>query len=91
VRKSMRSRLYWTARCATTTSSIWSNRRATTRVIINGRSICSYMQSRRLRNSTANTLAQPHHINTAIFNSIPFTRADLATSWRFSHVAMLHL
>jgi hypothetical protein len=26
------------------------------------------------------------HINAAIFNSIPFTRADLATSWRSSHV-----
>jgi hypothetical protein len=26
------------------------------------------------------------HINAAIFDSIPFTRADLATSWRSSHV-----
>jgi hypothetical protein len=26
------------------------------------------------------------HINAAIFNSIPFTRADLATSWRSSRV-----
>jgi hypothetical protein len=26
-----------------------------------------------------------HHINTAIFDSIP-TRADLATSWQSSHV-----
>jgi hypothetical protein len=24
-----------------------------------------------------------HHINAAIFNLIPFTRADLATSWLF--------
>jgi hypothetical protein len=31
-----------------------------------------------------------HHINAAIFNLIPFTRADLATSWRSSHVMMLH-
>jgi hypothetical protein len=30
-----------------------------------------------------------HHINTAIFNSIPFTRADLATSWQSSHVMTL--
>jgi hypothetical protein len=29
------------------------------------------------------------HINTAIFNSIPFTRADLATSWRSSRIMML--
>jgi hypothetical protein len=28
------------------------------------------------------------HINAAIFDSIPFTRADLATSWRSSHVVM---
>jgi hypothetical protein len=26
------------------------------------------------------------HINAAIFDSIPFTRADLATSWRSLHV-----
>jgi hypothetical protein len=31
-----------------------------------------------------------HHINAAIFNSIPFTRADLATSWRSSRIVMLH-
>jgi hypothetical protein len=30
------------------------------------------------------------YINTAIFNSIPFTRADLATSWQSSHVMTLH-
>jgi hypothetical protein len=47
VRKSMRSRLYWTARYATTASSIWLNGRAMTRVIINGRSRHSYTQSRR--------------------------------------------
>jgi hypothetical protein len=29
------------------------------------------------------------HINVAIFNSIPFTRADLATSWRSLHVVTL--
>jgi hypothetical protein len=28
------------------------------------------------------------HINAAIFNSIPFTRADLATSWQSSCVVM---
>jgi hypothetical protein len=27
------------------------------------------------------------HINAAIFSSIPFTRADLATSWRSSCIA----
>jgi hypothetical protein len=27
-----------------------------------------------------------HHINVTIFDSIPFTRADLATSWWSSHV-----
>jgi hypothetical protein len=32
-----------------------------------------------------------YHINTAIFNSIPFTRADLATSWRSSRIVMLRL
>jgi hypothetical protein len=26
------------------------------------------------------------HINAAIFDSIPFTRADLATSWRSSRI-----
>jgi hypothetical protein len=31
------------------------------------------------------------HINTALFNSISFTRADLATSWRSSCVVMPHL
>jgi hypothetical protein len=31
------------------------------------------------------------HINAAIFNSIPFTRADLATSWRSSRVMTPHL
>jgi hypothetical protein len=31
------------------------------------------------------------HINAAISNSIPSTRADLVTSWRFSHVMMLCL
>jgi hypothetical protein len=30
------------------------------------------------------------HINVAIFNSIPFTRADLTTSWRSSRVVTLH-
>jgi hypothetical protein len=29
------------------------------------------------------------HINAAIFDSIPFTRADLATSWQSSHVMTL--
>jgi hypothetical protein len=28
------------------------------------------------------------HINAAIFNSIPFTRVDLATSWQSSHIMM---
>jgi hypothetical protein len=28
------------------------------------------------------------YINAALFDSIPFTRADLATSWRASHVVM---
>jgi hypothetical protein len=31
------------------------------------------------------------HINAAIFNSIPFTRADLAISWRSLRVVMLCL
>jgi hypothetical protein len=30
------------------------------------------------------------HINAAIFNLIPFTRADLATSWRSSRIMTLH-
>jgi hypothetical protein len=30
-----------------------------------------------------------HHINVAIFDCIPFTRADLATSWRSSRVVTL--
>jgi hypothetical protein len=30
-----------------------------------------------------------HHINAAIFDSIPFTRADLATSWRSSCIVTL--
>jgi hypothetical protein len=30
-----------------------------------------------------------HYINAAIFNSIPFTRADLATSWQSSRIVML--
>jgi hypothetical protein len=30
------------------------------------------------------------HINTAIFDSIPFTRADLATSWWSSRVMTPH-
>jgi hypothetical protein len=30
------------------------------------------------------------YINVAIFDSIPFTRADLATSWRSSHVVTPH-
>jgi hypothetical protein len=30
------------------------------------------------------------HINAAIFDSIPFTRANLATSWRSLRVVMLH-
>jgi hypothetical protein len=29
-----------------------------------------------------------HQINVAIFDSIPFTRADLETSWWSSHVVM---
>jgi hypothetical protein len=32
-----------------------------------------------------------HHINAALFDSIPFTRADLATSWRSSRVVTLRL
>jgi hypothetical protein len=32
-----------------------------------------------------------HHINVAIFDSIPFTRADLATSWQSSRVVTLRL
>jgi hypothetical protein len=31
------------------------------------------------------------HINAAIFDSIPFTRVDLATSWQSSHVMTPHL
>jgi hypothetical protein len=31
------------------------------------------------------------HINAAIFNSILFTRADLATFWQSSHVVTPHL
>jgi hypothetical protein len=31
-----------------------------------------------------------HHINAAIFISIPFTRVDLATSWRSLCVVMPH-
>jgi hypothetical protein len=31
------------------------------------------------------------YINAAIFDSIPFTRADLVTSWWSSHVVTLHL
>jgi hypothetical protein len=31
------------------------------------------------------------HINAAIFDSIPFTRADLATSWRSLRVVMPRL
>jgi hypothetical protein len=31
------------------------------------------------------------HINAAIFDSIPFTRADLATSWRSSRIVMPRL
>jgi hypothetical protein len=31
------------------------------------------------------------HINAAIFDSIPFTRVDLATSWKSSCVVMQHL
>jgi hypothetical protein len=31
-----------------------------------------------------------HHINVAIFDSIPFTRADLATSWQSSHIVRPH-
>jgi hypothetical protein len=29
------------------------------------------------------------YINVAIFNSIPFTRVDLAISWQSSHIMML--
>jgi hypothetical protein len=31
------------------------------------------------------------HINAALFDSIPFTRADLATSWRSSCIVTPHL
>jgi hypothetical protein len=31
------------------------------------------------------------HINAAIFNSILFTWADIATNWRSSHVVAPHL
>jgi hypothetical protein len=31
-----------------------------------------------------------HHINAAIFDSIPFTRVDLATSWWSLRVVMPH-
>jgi hypothetical protein len=30
------------------------------------------------------------HINTATFDSIPFTRVDLATSWWSLHIVTLH-
>jgi hypothetical protein len=30
------------------------------------------------------------HINAAIFDSIPFTKVDLATSWRSLHVMTPH-
>jgi hypothetical protein len=30
------------------------------------------------------------HINVAIFDSIPFTRLDLATSWQSSRIVMPH-
>jgi hypothetical protein len=32
-----------------------------------------------------------HHINVTIFDSIPFTRADLATSWQSSRIMTLRL
>jgi hypothetical protein len=31
------------------------------------------------------------HINAALFDSIPFTQADLVTTWRSLHVVMPHL
>jgi hypothetical protein len=31
------------------------------------------------------------HINMVIFNSIPFTRVDLVTSWQSSHIETPHL
>jgi hypothetical protein len=36
-------------------------------------------------------LGAARHINAAIFDSIPFTREDLATSWRSSRVVTLRL
>jgi hypothetical protein len=38
-----------------------------------------------------NNHSAARHINMAILISIPFTRAELATSWRSSHVVMLCL
>jgi hypothetical protein len=35
-------------------------------------------------------LGTAHHINAAIFDSIPFTRADLATSWWSSRIVTPH-
>jgi hypothetical protein len=47
VRKSMRSRRYWTAACATTAWNTWSSGKVImTTVIINRRCILIYMQSR---------------------------------------------
>jgi hypothetical protein len=37
-----------------------------------------------------NNPSAAQYVNAAIFDSIPFTRADLVTSWRSSHIVTPH-
>jgi hypothetical protein len=84
VRKSMRSRRYWTAACITTDWSTWSSSRVMTshnqwEVHTQVHAKLKIVQFHRKYPGTV------HHIDVAIFDSIPFTKADLATSWQSSH------
>jgi hypothetical protein len=84
VRRSMRSRLSWTAECVTTRLEYLLKFKG-------------YDKSHNQWEAHTQVHAKPkialfhckypvaaRHINAAIFDSIPFTRADLATSWRSS-------
>jgi hypothetical protein len=85
----MRSRRYCIAECDTTDWSTWSS----SRVMMSHNQWEVHTQIH-----AKPKIAQFHrkypgtarHINAAIFDSIPFTRADLATSWRSSRVVTPH-
>jgi hypothetical protein len=76
----MRLRLSWTAACVTTNWKGYDNQWEVHTQVHAKPKIAQFHRK---------YPGAARHMNAAIFDSIPFTRADLATSWQSSHVVTL--